>query len=79
MHPDGSFTVEDLNPAHQASIGLKLEEVRGKRIEEILPAVLVEQVSSYYRQAVASGQVLQYREVFDLSGEASYWDTVLFP
>ena len=79
VHPDGSFTVEDLNPAHQASIGLKLEEVRGKRIEEILPAVLVEQVSSYYRQAVASGQVLQYREVFDLSGEASYWDTVLVP
>ena len=38
--------------------------MRGKRIEEILPAVLVEQVSSYYRQAVASGQVLQYREVF---------------
>jgi PAS domain S-box-containing protein len=34
---DGGFTIEDLNPAHQASIGLPLVEVHGRRIDEVLP------------------------------------------
>ncbi len=76
---DGGFTIEDLNPAHQASIGLPIEEVRGKRIDETLPADLAEQISSHYRRVVASGEVLQYRETFEVNGSPTYWDTVLVP
>jgi PAS domain S-box-containing protein len=77
--PDGGFTVQDLNPAHQASIGLPIDQVRGKRIDEVLPAELAEPVAGYYRRVVASGEMLQYRETFDLNGSPTYWDTVLVP
>jgi PAS domain S-box-containing protein len=77
--PDGGYVVEDLNPAHQATMGLPLTEVRGKRIDEILPAHTAEVVMSHYRRVLESGQVYQYRETFELNGESTYWDTVLVP
>ncbi len=76
---DGGFTVEDLNPAHQASIGLLLTEVQGKRIDEIMPPDLAAAVVSHYRQAIASNGVHQYRDTFELNGQTTYWDTVLVP
>jgi PAS domain S-box-containing protein len=76
---DGGFAIEDLNPAHQASLGFRLEEVRGKRLDQILPPDLAEHVSSYYRRVITSGEVFQYRETFELNGVSTYWDTVLVP
>ncbi|MFN3688422.1 MAG: PAS domain S-box protein [Salinarimonas sp.] len=76
---DGGFVVEDLNPAHQASIGLPLSEVRGRRIDEILPPEMAEAVSANYRQVVASGKVYQYRETFEVQNAPTIWDTVLVP
>ncbi|HEX8556277.1 MAG TPA: PAS domain-containing protein [Sphingomonas sp.] len=76
---DGGFTIEDLNPAHQASIGLPLAEVYGKRIDEILPPILSEPVIAHYRRALIATGVYQYREAFELHGRTTYWDTVLVP
>ena len=76
---DGGFSVEDLNPAHQANIGLRLADVRGKRLDEILPPPLAAQVASHYRRVITSGEVYQYSETFELNGAATYWDTVLVP
>ncbi|HEV7253686.1 MAG TPA: PAS domain S-box protein [Mesorhizobium sp.] len=76
---DGGFTVEDLNPAHQASIGLPLAEVYGKRLDEILPPGAVELVQEHYRRVLERGEVYQYRETFELQGEPTHWDTVLVP
>ncbi|HYI42826.1 MAG TPA: PAS domain-containing protein, partial [Sphingomicrobium sp.] len=76
---DGGFTVEDLNPAHEASIGLPLAEVRGKRLDDILPAELAAQVQERYGEVVRTGQVSQFTETYNLHGEPTYWDTVLVP
>jgi PAS domain S-box-containing protein len=76
---DGGFTIEDLNPAHQASVGLPLAEVAGKRIDEILPPEAADAVQKFYRQAVAQGSVYQYREAFEHRGTTTVWDTVLVP
>jgi PAS domain S-box-containing protein len=76
---DGGFTIEDLNPAHQSSIGLPLDEVQGKRIDEILPPELAERVTAHYQAAIATVAVYQYREHFELYGNSTYWDTVLVP
>ncbi|GJD97207.1 PAS domain S-box protein [Methylobacterium iners] len=76
---DGGFTIEDLNPAHQASIGLPLAEVRGKRIDQILPPETAALVMEHYRRLIAKGSVYQYRETFELHGRLTYWDTVLVP
>lgn len=77
--PDGGFVVEDLNPAHQASVGLPLADVAGKRIDEILPTDAAQTVQATYRHVLATGKVHQYRETFRLQGTATHWDTVLVP
>ena len=76
---DGGFSIEDLNPAHQASIGLALAEVGGRRIDEILPPSLAEAVVAHYQHVLETDAVHQYREVFELHDGPSYWDTVLVP
>jgi len=76
---DGAFTVEQLNPAHVAGVGLPIDQVRGKRIEEILPPDVAARVLETYRRVVATGQMYQYREVFDLGGDPRHWDTSLVP
>jgi PAS domain S-box-containing protein len=76
---DADFLVEQINPAHEAGIGLKLEEVRGKRIQDILPADVAKQILATYRHVVASGAIYQYREEYDLGGDPQHWDTSLVP
>jgi PAS domain S-box-containing protein len=76
---DGGFSIEDLNPAHQSSIGLPLAQVQGKRIDSVLPSALAEPVLEHYRAAIAADGVHQYREFFELHGRRTYWDTVLVP
>jgi PAS domain S-box-containing protein len=76
---DGGFTVEDLNPAHQASIGLPLPEVKGKRLDTILPPDTAATVIEHYRRVIAAGCVYQYRDTFNLNGRTTHWDTVLVP
>lgn len=77
--PDAGFVVEQLNPAHEASIGFKLSDVRGKRIESFLPEALLEPVRETYRHVVQTAQMLQYRQVFDFDGQPQHWDTSLVP
>jgi PAS domain S-box-containing protein len=77
--PDGGFVVEQVNPAHEAGVGLKLEDIRGKRVEEILPPRAAETVLRTYRHVVETGSIYQYREVFELAGEPQHWDTSLVP
>lgn len=77
--PDGSFVVEQVNPAHEAGVGFKLEEIRGKRVDEFLPPEVAERVIQSYSHTVAKGETYRYREIFTLNGEAQHWDTTLVP
>lgn len=79
VEPDGGFVVEEINPAHEAGVGLKLSEVRGKRIEDILPDELALRVIETYRHVVQTGSIYQYRELFDIGGKPEHWDTALVP
>ncbi|HEY8383693.1 MAG TPA: PAS domain S-box protein [Microvirga sp.] len=76
---DGGFVVEEVNPAHEAGVGLKIEDIRGKRMEEILPPGLAERVTAAYRHVIACGEVYQYREIFDMPRGPEHWDTSLVP
>lgn len=76
---EGDFVVEQVNPAHEAGVGLAAEDVRGRRIEEILPAEAASKLIATYRQVVETGQLLQYRDVFELSAGPQHWDTTLVP
>jgi PAS domain S-box-containing protein len=77
--PDGGFVVEEINPAHEQGVGFKLEEVRGKRIDSLLPAADAERILDTYRRAVQTREVYHFRDTFETSGEPQHWDTTLVP
>jgi PAS domain S-box-containing protein len=79
VEPDGGFMIEQINPAHEAGVGLKLEEVRGKRVDDVLPPDIAVRILATYGHVVETGTTYQYREVFDLGGEPQHWDTSLVP
>ncbi|HEY8578047.1 MAG TPA: PAS domain-containing protein [Devosia sp.] len=76
---DGGFVAEEVNPAHEAGVGFKIEDIRGKRIEDFLPPSAAEKIAETYRQVVATGTVHQYREVYDLPSGSQYWDSSIVP
>jgi PAS domain S-box-containing protein len=76
---DGAFVVEEINAAHEAGVGMKIDEVRGKRLDDILAPELAEQVLRTYRHVVETRSVYQYREVFELNGDPQHWDTSMVP
>jgi PAS domain S-box-containing protein len=75
----GDFRIEEINPAHEAGVGLKIEDIRGRRIQDILPLDLANQVLKTYQHVVETGAIYQYRDVFDFSGDPQHWDTSLVP
>jgi PAS domain S-box-containing protein len=79
VEPDGGFVVEQINPAHEATYGFKAEEIRGRRMDDLLGPELGEAVVRYYRQCVEQGSVLQYRDEFQLEDGPHHVDTVLVP
>lgn len=79
VEPNGRFIVEETNPAHEASLGLKLEEIRGKQIEDILPEATAQKILKTYNQVVDSGGIYQFRERYDLNGFLQHWDTSIIP
>jgi PAS domain S-box-containing protein len=79
VEADGGFLVEQTNPAHEATFGFEREVVRGRRMDELLPPDLHEQVVSHYRRCVAAGTVIRYRDTFDLPAGLNHSDTVLVP
>ena len=76
---DGGFTIEELNPAHEALTGLRTAELRGKPLDQQLPTDVAAQVAAKYERAATSAEPLSYREIVDLPGGRRHWDTVLVP
>jgi PAS domain S-box-containing protein len=79
VEADGGFVIEQLNPAHEAGVGLMLADVRGKRIEDVLSPDIAARVLDHYRRVVAMGEPYQYREVFGFDAGPQHWDTALVP
>lgn len=79
VKPDGSFVVEETNPAHEAGIGFKLEDIRGRRIDEILPEQMAELVLETYRRVVSTNSIYHYREQYEFGGSSKHWDTSIIP
>lgn len=76
---EDAFIAEEINPAHEASVGFRIADIRGKRIEEFMPPEAAAKVIDAYRKVLANGQVLNYRETFDLNGAVQHWDSSVVP
>lgn len=78
VESDG-FIVEQINPAHEAGVGFKLDDIRGKHVDAFLPPEVAARVVQSYRHTADTGEIYRYREVFTLNGERQHWDTTLVP
>lgn len=79
VESDHAFVAEQINPAHEAGVGFKLEEIRNKRVDAFLPSEAAERAIAAYQHVVATRKIYHYREVFRLSGDPQHWDTTLIP
>ena len=79
VEPDGGFVVEQINPAHEATFGFEMAQVRGRRMDELMPPHIADQVLGHYRRCIEQGSTIHYRDAFELPGGVSYADTVLVP
>lgn len=78
--PDGSFTLDTLNPAHARATGLDPAAVCGRPLAEILPAATAARLEARFRASVEAGYVMDYEEeTLDLPVGRRVWHTVLVP
>lgn len=76
---DGNYTVEETNRAHERGVGLRLADIQGKRMQDVLDGPALTRVLESYDTVVRSGEPLQYREKFEIEGKEGHWDTTLVP
>jgi len=75
----GPFSVEDANPAQEASIGLPRQAFVGRPLHEWLPAELADQLSANYRRCLEAGTPITYEESADLGTGLRTFQTLLVP
>ncbi len=76
---DGSFIVENVNPAHKKNTGIGNDIVGGKKIEEIIPPELSASVLNNYRNCLSKKEPVSYEESVSLNGAERIFWTLLVP
>lgn len=79
VRPDGGFTFDLVNPAHAKALGLSPEVMRGRPVEEVLPADLARAIVARYRACVDAGEPIDIEEELPLPRAVRIWHTVLVP
>jgi two-component system, cell cycle sensor histidine kinase and response regulator CckA len=59
---DGGFTFESFNPVTEKLTGLRSEQARGRKPEEVVPAAEAERVTANYRRCATLGLPVTYEE-----------------
>ena len=73
---DGQFRFVSVNQAFLATTGLTIDQVVGKRVEEVIPEPSLSMVLEKYREAIGKKKVVRWEETSDfatgrLTGEVS--------
>jgi PAS domain S-box-containing protein len=78
---DGRFVIADLNPAFQKALRTSIDQVRGRSIDELLPAPAANNLIDHYRRVLASDRpVLTRSEIPVPGGERPLtWESILAP
>ncbi|ARV62102.1 ATPase [Nostocales cyanobacterium HT-58-2] len=76
---DGDFQYVGLNPTHERWTGIRSEDIRGKRPEEVLPSDDAAKVRRHYSECVHFGKRISYEECLQFNGMTTWWLTTLTP
>lgn len=73
------FTLQNLNPAHEAVSDMSIEADRGKTPKEFLGDEQGQKVVENYRRCVAAKAPISYEEELEMPAGTIYWHTILAP
>jgi PAS domain S-box-containing protein len=77
--PDGRFKFVGLNPAEEKAVGFSTSEVKGRFVEDVLPADAASKVTARYRRCLEAGTLVGYEEELQLPVGSRHFYTNLIP
>ncbi|HYX16363.1 MAG TPA: GAF domain-containing protein [Nostoc sp.] len=76
---DGDFRYVALNPTHEQWIGIRSDDLRGKKPEDILSPNDAAKVRQHYAECVLFGKTISYEQCLQFQGVQTWWSTTLTP
>lgn len=73
------FLLAANNARHEQLTGMKLDEVAGRSVDELLTPEMVVKVKANYRRCVEEKAATDYQETLDLPIGRTFWQTSLVP